>query len=115
MLRYAFTMKLRPGGFAEYKRLHDELWPELFAEIEQSGIANMTIFEVDPETLVLYSEVRDEEAWGKLRGSEVHDRWTDALRSSFLLNEEGNPVVGEMREIFHIVTSVTDEPVPEEE
>jgi len=115
MLRHAFTMKLRPGAFAEYKRMHDELWPDLFAAIEESGVATMTIFEVDPEHLVLYSEIRDEETWGKLRGSEVHQRWTDALRELFVLNDEGAPDVGDMREIFHIQTSVTDEPVQEDE
>jgi hypothetical protein len=55
MIRHAFTMKLRPGAFAEYKRLHDNLWPELFAEIERSGVATMTIFESDPD-LFLFSE-----------------------------------------------------------
>lgn len=115
MLRYAFTMKLRPGAFAEYKRMHDELWPDLFAEIEQSGVATMTIFAVDPEHLVLYSEIRDEETWEKLRGSEVHQRWTDALRELFVLNEEGAPDVGAMQEIFHIRTSVTDAAVSPDE
>jgi len=108
MLRNAFTMKLRPGAFAEYKRLHDELWPELFAEIERSGIASMSIVAIDPEHLVLYSEIRDDEAWTKLRDSEVHQRWTDTLRPLFVLNEEGAPDVHDLPEIFHIRTSVTE-------
>lgn len=108
MLRHAFTMKLRPGAFAEYKRMHDNLWPDLFAEIERSGVATMTIFALDPEHLVLYSEIRDEETWAKLRGSEVHQRWGEALRELFVLNEDGTPEIGEMQEIFHIRTSVTD-------
>ncbi|MGV3723180.1 MAG: L-rhamnose mutarotase [Actinomycetota bacterium] len=109
MLRNAFTMKLRPGAFAEYKRLHDELWPELFAEIENSGIASMSIVAINEEYLVLYSEIRDDEAWTKLRDSEVHQRWTDTLRPLFVLNEEGAPDVHDLPEIFHIRTSVTDE------
>jgi L-rhamnose mutarotase len=108
-------MKLRPGAFAEYKRLHDELWPELFAEIEQSGVATMTIFAASPEFLVLYSEVRDEETWIKLRDSEVHQRWTEALKPLFVLNEEGTPDIGELEDIFHIRTSVTEGPVEAEE
>ena len=27
--KYAFTMKLNPGMEAEYRRRHDEIWPEL--------------------------------------------------------------------------------------
>ena len=29
MIRRAFTMRLKPGGLAQYKRWHDEIWPEL--------------------------------------------------------------------------------------
>ena len=54
MIRRAFTMRLKPGKLAEYKHFHDNVWPELAAEIEKSGIASMTIFENDP-VLFLYS------------------------------------------------------------
>jgi L-rhamnose mutarotase len=101
MIRYAFTMKLRPGAFAEYKRMHDELWPELYAEIQRCGVASMTIFESDPD-LFLYSEVRDEETWERLRNSDVHRRWGEALRHLFVLKEDGTPDLGDLREIFHI-------------
>ena len=62
MIRRAFTMRLKPGKLAEYKHFHDNVWPELAAEIEKSGIASMTIFENDP-VLFLYSEIVDEGAW----------------------------------------------------
>ena len=48
MIRRAFTMRLKPGGLADYKRWHDEIWPELVAEIEKQGIGQITIFEADP-------------------------------------------------------------------
>ena len=48
MIRKAFTMRLKPGALAEYKRNHDNIWPELVAQIEREGIASMTIFERDP-------------------------------------------------------------------
>ena len=31
MERVAFKMKLKPGVVAEYKKRHDEIWPELAA------------------------------------------------------------------------------------
>lgn len=109
MIRHAFTMKLRPGALVEYRRLHDNLWPDLFAAIEESGVATMTIFEADPY-LFLYSEVRDEETWTKLWATEVHGRWSEALRPLFVLKEDGTPDLGDLTEIFHITTSVTDSP-----
>lgn len=100
MLRYAFTMKLRPGAYAEYKHLHDTIWPELVEEIERCGVISMSIFEEGPERLFLYSEVRDPETWARLRDSEVHQRWGRALAHLFVLNEQGEPDLGELNEIF---------------
>lgn len=115
MLRHAFTMKLKPGAFDEYKRLHDNLWPDLFAEIERAGIGTMTIFAASPEFLFLYSEVKDEEGWKQLLASDAHQRWSATLRPLFVLNEEGAADVGALREIFHIQTSATDDLLSEGE
>src|SRR5436190_1457147 len=65
MIRRAFTMRLKSGGLAGYKENHDNIWQELVDEIERSGIAQITIFENDP-VLVLYSEIRDPDAWDRL-------------------------------------------------
>ena len=48
MIRKAFTMKLKPGGLAQYRAHHDAIWQELVAEIQAQGIAEITIFEADP-------------------------------------------------------------------
>jgi L-rhamnose mutarotase len=95
-------MKLRPGAYAEYKYLHDNIWPDLAEEIARCGIISMTIFEVGPELLFLYSEAKDEETWQKLRDSEVHQRWGAALRHLFVLNDEGAPDLGTLNEMFHL-------------
>ena len=38
MNRFAFKMKLKPGFEAEYKKRHDEIWPELLKELSDSGV-----------------------------------------------------------------------------
>ena len=78
MIRRAFTMRLKPGGLEEYRRHHDRIWPELVAEIERQGIAQITIFENDP-VLFLYSEITDQEAWDRLWHTEIHDRWGEIM------------------------------------
>lgn len=50
----AFTMKLKPGTVAEYKKRHDEIWPELARELHQAGISDYSIF-LDEETLTLFA------------------------------------------------------------
>ena len=104
MSRHAFTMKLKPGALAGYKREHDNLWPELFDEIERSGIGTITIFERDPD-LFLFSEIRDEDAWEKLLSSDVHQRWTKLMQSFLELGPDGSAQTEPLQEIFHIYTS----------
>ncbi|MCW5551151.1 MAG: L-rhamnose mutarotase [Verrucomicrobiae bacterium] len=53
----AFKLKLKPGCEAEYRRRHDELWPDLAALLRQSGISDYSIF-LDEETLTLFAVQR---------------------------------------------------------
>lgn len=103
MIRRAFTMRLKPGALAEYKRHHDNIWPELVAEIEQSKIASITTFENDP-VLFLFSEISDEEAWDRLWNSEIHRRWAKVMEPYLQFREEGIVDFGELREIFRFET-----------
>lgn len=103
MIRRAFTMKLKPGGLAEYRRNHDQIWPELVAEIEKQGIAQITIFENDP-VLFLYSEIRDEEAWDRLWASDIHDKWGEVMNPLMEFREDGIVDSSEVREVFNLET-----------
>ena len=104
MKRVAFVMRLKDGGLAEYKRNHDNIWPELVAEIEKSGIAQITIFEKDP-MLFLYSEIYDEDAWNKLWSSAIHDRWGEIMNPLMYFNEEGKVDSTTVNEVFHLETN----------
>ncbi len=50
--RYAFRMKLHPGQEAEYRRRHDEIWPELIDLLQQSGVSDYSIW-LDEDTHIL--------------------------------------------------------------
>jgi len=101
MIRKAFTMKLKPGGLAQYRDHHDAIWQELVDEIQTQGIAQITIFESDP-VLFLYSEITDEQAWDRLWHSEVHDRWAELMNPLMEFNSEGIVDSSEVREVFHL-------------
>jgi L-rhamnose mutarotase len=101
MKRVAFTMRLKPGALEEYKRNHDQIWPELVSEIERSGIARFTTF-VDGSTLFLYSEVADEGAWDRLWNSEVHQRWSDVMEPLMDIDADGIVESTTLREIFNL-------------
>lgn len=42
--RIAVRWKLKDGFEEEYKRRHDEIWPELLKLIKDSGISDYSIF-----------------------------------------------------------------------
>ena len=62
MIRNTFKMKRKPGTVAEYKKRHDEIWPELSKAHSDAGIFDYSIY-FDEESLTLF-------AFQKLTGSE---------------------------------------------
>lgn len=54
MKRFAFKMQLKPGCKAEYRKRHDEIWPELAALIRASGVYDYSIF-LDEATNTLFA------------------------------------------------------------
>ena len=44
MKRVAFKMRLFKGQEAEYKKRHDQLWPELESLLHETGIREYSIF-----------------------------------------------------------------------
>ena len=104
MIRRAFTMRLKPGAMAEYRKHHDNIWPELVAEVRRSGIATITTFEADP-VLFLFSEIEDLEAWNRLWTSDVHRRWGEVMEP-LMHFKDGIVDFGELREIFRLDTGV---------
>jgi L-rhamnose mutarotase len=105
VIRRAFTMRLKPGSFDEYKKYHDNIWPELVREIKASGIAQITTFENNLQ-LFLYSEIYDIKAWDKLWSSKIHDEWAKCMEPLMQFRPDGKVDAGPLREIFHLETAV---------
>ena len=76
MQRIAFIIRLRPGADpVEYKRRHDEIWPEMLAALRAAGMHNYSIFR-DGSTLFAYLEVEDLETMkAALADDPVNARW----------------------------------------
>lgn len=102
-IRCAFTLRLQPGAFDEYKRHHDAVWPELVREIEACGIAQITTFESDLQ-LFLYSEIYNKKAWDRLWSSKIHDKWSALMQPLMEFKDDGKLDAGPLRQIFHLKT-----------
>lgn len=102
MQRFAFKMFLHPGQEAEYRRRHDEIWPELSALLMAAGISNYSIF-LDPETgtLFAYLERSDDHRMAFLPDEPVMRRWWDYM-ADIMRTEGGVPVALPLPELFHL-------------
>lgn len=77
MERTCFTFTLKPGTEDEYKRRHDEIWPEMVEALRASGVRNYTLFRRGLE-VIAYAECEPdaETAFGKMAATDVDKRWS---------------------------------------
>jgi L-rhamnose mutarotase len=103
MQRVAFKMKLKPGVVAEYKKRHDEIWPALAAELKAAGISDYSIF-FDEETLTLFAvqKLGEGNTAAKLPDSPLVRKWWDHMAPLMETNADRSPVVGPLKEVFHL-------------
>ena len=76
---HAWILEIRPGYEEEYKKRHDEIWPEMVEALQQAGISNYSIFK-HGLTLFGYFETDDlEKTIDALANSDVNKRWGDYM------------------------------------
>lgn len=102
MIRNAFKMKLKPGHEAEYRKRHDEIWPELSAALTGAGVSDYSIF-LDPETLTLFAvqKLADGHTADLLPGHPVVRRWWDHMADIMEVNADNSPVCVPLPEVFY--------------
>ena len=77
MARYAWVLEVRPGYEEEYRRRHDEIWPEMVETLKEAGIHNYSIFR-HGLTLFGYFETDDiGQTMEHLAQSKVSQRWSE--------------------------------------
>ena len=102
--RYAFLMRIKPELKAEYKKAHDEIWPDMAKAIRRSGIRNYSIYFRDDGTLFAYLEAADPaKAFAWLGKTEVNERWQKAMDRYFVKKDPSilGPEVVALEEVFH--------------
>ena len=98
--RYAWRGKVK-GDIAEYKRRHDEIWPEMKQVLDEAGIRNYSIWNVN-DTLFGYYEC----IWGKEYASYVQghspviERWNEYMADILELEMEDDGGQKQLVEVF---------------
>ncbi|GAC1469496.1 MAG: L-rhamnose mutarotase [Chloroflexota bacterium] len=106
MERVAFLLGIQPGQEAEYKRRHDEIWPEMVSALTQAGARNYSIFfDTDGTRQFAYLETEpDFKTFVERIGADpVNARWQEYMRD--IMNVEIDPSINwpvRLEEAFHM-------------
>ena len=103
MGQHAWVLEVRPGYEEEYKKRHDEIWPELVDAIKDAGLENYTLFRRGT-TITGYVECSPDvaTAFAKLAPTDVNARWAKWFEEIIvsLVDEDGNLYRAE--EVWHL-------------
>jgi L-rhamnose mutarotase len=102
-MRFCFTFEIRPGTEAEYKRRHDEIWPELVEVIKDAGVSNYSLFRRGTQ-VIAYCECEPDvdTAFAQIGASEANARWSEYFQDVIvsLTDENGDLMVA--KEVWHL-------------
>lgn len=99
MRRYCFTLRLREGQEAEYRRRHDGIWPEAVEAMRAAGLRNFTLYMRGRQVIGTF-ECHDPDpaaALARLDAQDVTARWTEHMDDVIEAFDEPEPV-----EVWHL-------------
>ena len=102
-MRVAFKMQLHKGKEAEYKKRHDELWPELSSLLKSTGISDYSIF-LDESTNSLFGvlTIDNPVALDDLPKHPVMQKWWTYMADIMDANADDSPVSIPLKEVFYL-------------
>jgi L-rhamnose mutarotase len=98
--RHAWVMTLKPGNEAIYKKKHDEIWPEMLANMKRDGVISFSIYRYGLK-LFAYIE-RDREPVPGQKPNDVTWRWWEMMAPYMDTNPDFSPVMEPVEEMFHV-------------
>jgi L-rhamnose mutarotase len=105
MPRVCFVLHVRKDQVAEYRRRHQEVWPDMQAALSATGWHNYSLFLREDGLLIGYLECDDFEASrAAMDGTEVNGRWQTAMQDLFeeLGDRRADEAMRPLDEVFHL-------------
>ena len=79
IMNYAWILEIRPGYEEEYKKRHDEIWPEMVQMLKEAGLRNYNIFRYGIK-LFGYFETDDlNKSINFISNSEINKKWSEYM------------------------------------
>ena len=93
MEKYAWRGKIVPGMQDEYKKRHDNIWPEMKEVLADAGIVNYSIWMQAEELFGYYECEKGVEYAAKVQAeSSVVKKWDEYMKDILIM--EKDPVTG---------------------
>jgi L-rhamnose mutarotase len=103
MNRLAFKMHLNQGQKEEYKKRHDEIWPELKLLLKNAGVSEYSIFlDEETNTLFAFQKVSNDGSSQDLGQTEIVQKWWAFMADVMKANPDNSPVMSELEEVFYM-------------
>jgi L-rhamnose mutarotase len=103
--RVGFLLKVKQDKIAEYKRRHEQVWPEMLDALRRTGWRNYSLFMRDDGLLFGYFEA-EESFQASLDGMAREDanaRWQEFMAPYFEgLGVHADQMMEELEEVFHL-------------
>ena len=102
MQRRAFTMSVKRGCEAEYRKRHDEIWPELSRLLKAAGIRDYSIF-LDRNSGILFAtqKLTENNTNDDLPHHPIMKKWWAYMADIMETNHDNSPVTHPLEEVFH--------------
>ena len=103
MKRMAFKMHLNPGQKDEYKKRHNEIWPELKKLLKESSVSEYSIFlDEETNTLFAFQKVSGDGGSQDLGQTELVKKWWKFMADIMETNPDNSPVSVPLEEVFYL-------------
>ena len=104
MKRVGFSFKVRADKLAEYKKHHQNVWPEMLAALRETGWHNYSLFVRDDGLIFGYFETPHslEQAQSLMAAKEINTRWQEFMAPYMESNVRPDEMFQEWEEVFHL-------------
>jgi L-rhamnose mutarotase len=105
MQRICFLLRVKRDRLDEYKRRHEQVWPEMLDALRRTGWRNYSLFLREDGLLVGYLETDDfQAALDGMAKTDVNARWQAQMAPFFeqLEGQRPDQAMFTLDEVFHL-------------
>lgn len=105
MNRVGFLLKVKEDMLPEYKRHHENVWPEMLEALSRTGWHNYSLFMREDGLMFGYFETPHDldTALAGMDKEEINTKWQDLMAPFFEgAGEHADKMMVELEEVFHL-------------